>query len=144
VVVLPAASWNRVTQHGLAFALRLSKDIHVVQVRTETDDTEVLSDNWNLLVCNPARVWGLTEPKLVVLTSDYRQFFRPLVEYVMKLEADNPDRDVVVVIPDMVLPHWYENSLHNNRGSFLRTLLRMRCGSRVVIVNTPYHIEATA
>jgi len=143
VVVLPAAAWTRVTQHGLSFALRLSKDVHVVQVRTETDDTEILSDNWDLLVCGPARVCGIVEPKLVVLTSDFRQFFKPLIDYILKLEADHPDRDIVVVIPDLVLPHWYENSLHNNRGTFLRTLLRMRCTSRVVIVNTPYHIAAS-
>jgi hypothetical protein len=142
VVVLPVAAWNRVSQHGLNFALRISRDIHVVQVRTETDHTEVLSDNWDLLICNPARACGLPEPKLVVLTSNFREFFKPLIDYIQGLEAQHPDRDIVVVIPDIVLPHWYESSLHNNRGVFLRTLLRMRCSSRVVIVNTPYHVEA--
>jgi hypothetical protein len=78
----------------------------------------------------------------VVLTSNFREFFKPLIDYIQGLEAQHPDRDIVVVIPDIVLPHWYESSLHNNRGVFLRTLLRMRCSSRVVIVNTPYHVEA--
>lgn len=141
VVVLPIGAWNRVTQHGLNFAMSISRDIHVVQVRTEFDDTEVLSATWDLLICNPARASGLPVPKLTVLTSDYRQFFRPLVDYVLTLEAEFSDRDIVVVIPDLVLPHWYENSLHNNRGTFLRTLLRMRCSSRVAIVSTPYHLE---
>jgi hypothetical protein len=31
--------------------------------------------------------------------------------------------------------------LHNNRGAFLRTLLRMRCSSRVVIIHTSYRID---
>jgi amino acid transporter len=143
VVVLPIGNWTRVTQHGLTFALRISEDIHVVHVRTETEDPDLLPNLWDLLVRGPAKSGGIAEPKLVVLTSDFRQFFRPLIEYVLKLEADHADRDIVVIIPDLVLPHWYENSLHNNRGAFLRTLLRMRCSSRVVIVNTPYHVEAT-
>jgi hypothetical protein len=29
------------------------------------------------------------------------------------------------------MSRWYEGLLHNNRGALLRTLLRMRCSSRV-------------
>ena len=141
MVVLPIGNWNRVTQHGLSFALRISKDIRVVQVRTESVENEILPDIWTLMICNPAARSGLPEPKLVILQSDFRQFFLPLIDYVRGLEAEFTDRDIVVVIPDLVLPHWYENILHNNRGTFLRRLLRVRCGSRVVIVNTPYHAE---
>jgi len=141
VVVMPVAAWNRVSQHGLSFALRLSSDVHVVQVRTETDDTAELEGTWDLLIKSRARACGLAEPKLVILTSDFRQFFRPFIDYVLELEGKHPDRDVVVVIPDLVLPHWYESLLHNNRGTFLRTLLRLRGSSRTVIVNTPYHVQ---
>ncbi|MHB8417968.1 MAG: APC family permease [Myxococcales bacterium] len=144
VVVLPVAAWNRVSQHGLSFALRLSSDVHVVQVRTETDDPDELEANWDLLIRSRARACGLCEPKLVILTSDFREFFRPLIDYVLDLEAKNEDRDIAVVIPDLVLPHWYESLLHNNRGTFLRTLLRLRGSSRVVIVNTPYHLRPDA
>jgi amino acid transporter len=141
IVVLSAGSWNKMTQHGLKFALRLSSDVYMVQVRTERDTIEDLSDNWQLLIGNPARQAGIPEPKLVVLTSGYRQFFSPFVDFVRDLEAKNPDRDVVVVIPDLVMSRWYESILHNNRGAVLRTLLRLRCGSRVVIVDTPFHLE---
>jgi hypothetical protein len=39
------------------------------------------------------------------------------------------------------MTHWYEHLLHNNRGSFLRTLLRLRCSSRTVVVNTPFRLQ---
>ena len=58
------------------------------------------------------------------LTSDVREFFNPFVEFVQRLERDNPTQDIVVIIPDLVMTHWYEHILHNNRGAFLRTLLR--------------------
>jgi len=140
IAVLAAGSWNKMTQHGLKFALRLSSDVYVVQVKTETDNTEDLSDNWELLIASPAHAAKISPPKLVILTSNYRQFFKPFVDFVLRLSHDNPKRDVVVVIPDLVMNHWYENILHNNRGAFLRTLLRLRCSSRVVVVNTPFHL----
>ena len=141
IVVVPAGSWNKMTQHGLKFALRLSPDVHVVQVKTETDNVEDLSDNWELLIRSRARAEGIAAPKLVVLTSEYRRFFKPLVDYVLTLEKDNPERDVVVVIPDIILSHWYEGLLHNNRGAFLRSLLRARGGPRVVVVDIPFRIN---
>jgi amino acid transporter len=142
IAVLSAGSWNKMTQHGLKFALRLSSEVYMVQVRTERDTIEDLSDNWQLLIGNPARQAGIPEPKLVVLTSGYRHFFGPFVDFVRDLEAKNPGRDVVVIIPDLVMSRWYEGILHNNRGAVLRTLLRLRCGSNVVIVDTPFHLEA--
>jgi amino acid transporter len=141
IVVLAAGSWNKMTQHGLKFALRLSQDVYVVQVKTETDNTEDLSDNWELLIANPAHAANISQPKLVILTSNYRQFFKPFLDFVLKLSSDNPKRDIVVVIPDLVMNHWYESILHNNRGAFLRTILRLRCPSRVSIVNTPFHVD---
>jgi hypothetical protein len=63
------------------------------------------------------------------------------VNFVHELEAKYPQRDIAVVIPDLVMNHWYDAMLHNNRGSFLRTLLRMRCSSRIVIIHTSYRIE---
>ena len=141
VVVVPAGSWNKLTRHGLKFALRLSPDVHVVQVQTETDSIEDLSDNWELLIASPARTAGVPLPKLTVLKSSYRRFFAPFVEFVNKLDREHPDRDVVVVIPDLVMNRWYEGFLHNNRGAFLRQLLRVRCSSRVVVVDIPFHLR---
>src|SRR5262249_50888035 len=141
IVVLAAGSWNKMTQQGLKFALRLSDEIIVVQVKTETSSIEDLSDNWELLIANPARRARITQPRLVILTSQYRQFFNPFVDFVRKLSEDNPERDVAVVIPDLIMSHWYEGILHNNRGTFLRMLLRAQCSDRVVVIATPFHLH---
>ena len=47
----------------------------------------------------------------------------------------------MVIVPDLVVRHWYHAFLHNNRGSVLRGLLRLRGGPRVVVVNTPFHLK---
>ena len=141
IVVLAAGSWNKLTQQGLRFALRLSDDIYVVQVKTETGTTEDLSDNWELLIANPARKNRIAQPKLVILTSQFREFLNPFVGFINKLTAENPDRDIAVVIPDLIMSHWYEGVLHNNRGTFLRYMLRAQCSDRVVVIGTPFHLH---
>jgi amino acid transporter len=141
VVVLAAGSWTKMTQQGLKFALRLSDDIYVVQVKTETSPIEDLSDNWELLIANPARKNRITQPKLVILTSQYRQFLAPFIDFIKQLEVKHPDRDIAVVIPDLIMSHWYEGLLHNNRGAFLRMILRAQCSDRVVMISTPFHLH---
>ena len=54
---------------------------------------------------------------------------------------EHPTRDVVVVIPDLVVAHAWQRILHNNRGSILRTMLRLRGDGRVVVVNTPFYLH---
>jgi hypothetical protein len=73
--------------------------------------------------------------------STYRQFFAPLVNYVIQLRDGHPDRDIVVIVPDLVVRRWYHAFLHNNRGAVLRGILRLRGGPRVVVVNTPFYLE---
>jgi len=141
VVVLAAGSWSKMTQRGLKFALRLSDDIYVVQIKTETSSIEDLSDNWELLIANPARRNRITQPKLVILTSQYRQFLTPFVDFIRELELKHPDRDIAVIIPDLIMSHWYEGLLHNNRGTFLHMILRAQCSDRVVVVSTPFHLR---
>jgi hypothetical protein len=141
IAVVAAGAWSKMTQQALKFALRLTTDVYVVQIRTERDAIEDLADSWDLLIGNPARTAGIPVPKRVTLTSDIREFFKPFVEFVLQLERDNPTKDIVVVIPDLVMTHWYEHILHNNRGAFLRTILRLRSGPRTVVVNTPFRLQ---
>jgi len=141
IVIVAAQSWNRLAERGLAFAMRLSPDVYAVQVKSETTKMRDLTGDWPRLVEEPARAAGKTPPKLVVLTSDYRQFFRPLVDFVLERRDESPARDVVVVIPDLVVKRWYHAILHNHRGAILRALLRLRGGARVVVVNTPFHLS---
>jgi amino acid transporter len=141
IVIVAAQSWNKLTERGLSFGLRLSPDVFAVQVQAETGKMKDLSSEWSRLVEQPARAAGLPAPRLVVLASTYRQFFKPLVDFVLRVRDENPSRDVVVVVPDLVMSHWYHALLHNNRGAVLRALLRLRGGPRVTVVASPFHLH---
>jgi len=53
----------------------------------------------------------------------------------------NTTRDIVVVIPDLIAFRWYHALLHNQRGTILRALLRLRGGPRVIVVSTPLQLR---
>ena len=55
IVILPMREWNKMSQKGLRFALKLSPDILVVQVRTGDASEDALSDGWFERVETPAR-----------------------------------------------------------------------------------------
>ncbi len=144
IVVVAAQSWNKLTERGIRFALQLSGEVHAVQIKSESAKMQDLTAQWERLVAEPARAAGLRAPQLIVLTSHYRQLFQPFLDYVLDLRDRYPNRDLVVVIPDLVVDHWYQRFLHNNRGAILRGLLRLRGGPRVAVVNTPFYLSGDA
>lgn len=140
IVVVPIQAWNKLSSRGLRFATELSPEVHALHILTQDSTISDLTIAWDELVGAPARAAGREPPQLVLKKSTYRQFFAPLVDYVERLRDDNPERVIVVIVPDLVVRHWYHAFLHNNRGTWLRTLLRLRGGPRVVVINTPFHV----
>jgi amino acid transporter len=141
IVVVPVQSWNRLASRGLRFALELSPDVRALHILTQDTTICELTAVWEELVAGPARSAGLEPPQLVLRKSTFRQFFSPLIDYVEDLRDGHPDRDLVVIVPDLVVKRWYHAFLHNNRGTVLRQLLRLRGGPRVIVVNTPFYLS---
>ena len=140
IVVVPVQSWNKLTSRGLRFALELSTDVRALHILTQDSTISDMTGVWEDLVGGPARAAGFPVPQLVLRRSTYRQFFAPFVDYVEVLRDQHPDRDIIVIVPDLVVHHWYHAFLHNNRGTVLRGLLRLRGGARVIVVNTPFYV----
>ncbi len=141
IVVVPVQSWSKLTSRGLRFALELSNDVRAIHILTQDSTICELTAVWEDLVGSPARAAGLPVPQLVLRKSTYRQFFAPLIDYVEHLRDGHTDRDIVVIVPDLVVTRWYHTFLHNNRGAVLRALLRQRGGPRVVVVNVPFYVD---
>jgi amino acid transporter len=140
IVIVPVQSWSKITSRGLRFALELSDDVRALHILTEDTTICELTAVWEELVAGPARSAGLATPHLVLKKSTYRQFFAPLIDYVEQVRDEHVDRDVVLIVPDLVVRRWYHAFLHNNRGAVLRALVRRRGGARVVVVNTPFYL----
>jgi len=141
LVVVPILNWNRVAQKALRFALALSPEVQVLHVDCEKDE-ENLRLTWGRLVATPAKQAGRPAPHLAVLRSPYRFVITPIVDYILKLEQTHPDRQIAVLIPELVERHWYHYFLHNQRAELLRALLLAKGSQQIILVNVPWHISA--
>jgi amino acid transporter len=141
VVLLPIDRWSLVSEMALRYAWTLAKDIHVLHVRSE-NETEKLRGQWSEIVEKPARAAGLALPKLVVLDSPYRFIVKPIVDYAIQQQVVHPDRNITMLIPELVESHWYHYFLHNNRPEAIRALLLFNGNQRITVVSMPYHLKA--
>ena len=141
IVLLPIDRWSLVSETVLRYAWTLTKDIHVLHVQSG-EDTDKLRSEWSEMVEKPAGAAGLALPKLVVLDSPYRFIVKPIVDYAIQQQVAHPDRNITVLIPELVESHWYHYFLHNNRPEAIRALLLFNGNQRITVVSMPYHLRA--
>jgi amino acid transporter len=141
IVLVPIDRWSLVSQKALRYAWTLSKEIHALHVICG-EDSENLRNDWGSLVERPAERAGLAIPKLVVLDSPYRFIVKPIVQYALEQQAAHPERNVTVLIPELVESRWYHYLLHNNRPEAIRALLLFNGNQRITVVSIPYHLAS--
>ena len=140
IVVLPMDRWSRITEKALAFGLSMSTDVRClhVQVADEPDD---ICKVWDEDVAAPLRDAGKGMPKLIVLKSPFRYVLAPVVDYILKTEQESEHRNICVLVPELVVRHWWENLMHNRRADLLKVMLLVRGNRRIVVVNLPWYLE---
>ena len=79
-------------------------------------------------------------PQLVVLKSPYRFIINPLVDHILVLENEHPNRMIAVLLPELVERHWLHYFLHNQRPEMIALRLMRRGKQRIMIVNVPWHL----
>jgi hypothetical protein len=139
LVVIPMAGWNRISEKAMRFGLLISKNIKVVHVHSE-DEGHGLDEDWQEKILGPIRAKGMAEPELVTISSNFRFIISPLMDYILSLEAANPGRKVAVLLPELVVRHWWENLLHNQRVQVLKLFLLLKGNQRIVVVNIPWYL----
>jgi amino acid transporter len=140
IVIIPVARWDRIAEKAMRFGLLMSKQIKVVHVHSEDDTDESLEKIWDHMIMDPIRKEGLPQPELVSIASTYRLVISPLMDYILKLEDENPGRKVAVLLPELVVRHWWENALHGQKVQLLKLLLLLRGNQRIVVVNIPWYL----
>jgi amino acid transporter len=141
IVIVPIQSWSMISQRAMEFALTLSPEVHALHVGSE-DETNELQQNWKRLVEDPVARAGGTPPNLVMLSSPYRLIIKPILDFVLDVEAQNPGRQIAVIVPELVEQHWYHYPLHNQRAELLKALLLLKGSRNIVLINVPWYIKA--
>ena len=131
-VVVPISGLHRGVITALEYAKSISRDNHVtaVYVDFEEEATAKLREKWER--------WG-AGIKLVVLPSPYRELTRPLLKYIKRLEKQQHDDVITVVLPEFIPAKWWQHILHNQSSLLLKGALLFRQG--VIVTSVPYHLK---
>jgi amino acid transporter len=140
IAVIAVDRWSNITRQGIEFAARLSPTVIALHVEPN-EHSELLEDDWQQYVVQPFRAEGREPPELHILPSPYRFVIIPVVQFVLDLSKKNPDRSIVVVIPELVEDRWYEYFLHNQRGRLLEWVLLARGNERIHTVSAPWYVR---
>jgi amino acid transporter len=143
IAVVPMDRWSRVSKQALEFASRISNEIIAIHVEPE-NHSELLREDWERYVEMPFREAGAEPPQLTILPSPYRLVIVPVVQYVLQLSEKNPQRRIVVVIPQLVEDHWYEYFLHNQRGRLLEWALLAQGNKYIFTLSSPCYLSDQA
>jgi amino acid transporter len=143
LVVVPIDKWNRVTQRALRFGLRISPDVVAVHIAVQEDKDDLagaLRALWPAEVEQPAVAAGFNVPRLEVVESPFRWLYKPLWDFIEKLQVGQPpERRIAVIIPELIPMRWYEYLLHNHRAEQLKAALLLEGDQRIVVINIPWY-----
>ena len=145
LIVVPMECWSRVAEKALRLAYSISHDIRVVHIVTEENENSGRSDLrtvWGDCIEKPAKQAGLMRPELVILHSPYRLVVTPICEYVLELERRNPNRDVAVLVPELLERRWLYYLLHKQRAAALKLMLYRKGDRRTIVINIPWSLSA--
>jgi amino acid transporter len=142
-VLVAYESRSRMTDRALRFAMTLSPDVIAVHLLRlggpeQSANVAAIKAEFEREVSAPLVADGATAPRLVALPAPYREIHGPVLELVDKIDADTPGRAVAILIPELVLDHWWERLLHSRRAANLRKALLANAGPRLMVITSPW------
>jgi len=140
IVIIPIDRWSRITEKALSFALGMSNDIRCLHVQT-AEELDPICTDWERDVAAPLRAAGKCVPKLEILQSPYRYVLTPVIDYILKTEQESSFHKICVLVPELVVRHWWENLLHNRRADLLKVILLLRGNQRIIVINIPWYLD---
>lgn len=130
-VIMPISAIHQGTLEALDYALSLSRDVTVVHISIDSEQTEDLRHKWS---------WWGKGARLVVIESPYRTFLEPFLEYVNEISGIlQPNERLTIVVPQFIPRRWWHNLLHTQTAFWLRFMLLNK--RRVVITEIPYQLH---
>ena len=141
LVIIPLDRWSRISEKGLRFALSMSANVIAVHVETSDSDTKSICDDWERKVAAPLRAAGRPVPQLVNLKSPYRFVLSPVLDFILEKEKDPRTKQIAVLVPELVVKHWWENMLHNQRANLLKLMLLVKGNQNILVINIPWYLQ---
>jgi amino acid transporter len=131
LILVPVASLDLASMRALAYAASLHQPVLALHVSPTDEEAERFSNYWH--------EWGDHLP-LEVVVSPYRAVVAPMVNYIESLHRLSEDLTLTVILPEIVVPHWWQRILHNRIAPRLRRALRPL--PKIVVTTVPFHLPS--
>lgn len=130
-VIIPVQSLNAMVVKTLRYAQSISPNVVAFHVGINEEEADKLRRKWAQLQTNIP---------LVIKLSPYREVVDPLVDFIKSEEhASEPGDMITILLPQFIVPKWWEVGLHNNTSLFIaKSLLKDR---DIVVSVLPFSIE---
>jgi amino acid transporter len=129
VVLIPVSSVHAATARAVSYALSLAaSEIEAVFFSTDPGEEQELVGAWlDRRMAVP----------LSIVDAPFRDFSEPILEEIRRHTA-RQGTIVTVVLPEVVVSHWWEQLLHSQSALFFKRLLLFEPG--VVVTSVPLHL----
>jgi amino acid transporter len=131
LAIIPIATLNAESMRALAYAASLRVPALALHVSPTADEAERFRGYWT--------TWGDHLP-LEVVESPFRAVVAPTIAYVESVHVQRPDLTLTVIVPEVVVAHWWQRALHDSTASRLRRALKPL--SKVVVTSVPFHLPS--
>ncbi len=129
-LVVVVSSVNRVTARAIQYARSLHpSELKAMSIQTEPGDAAKLTGQWGSL--------GIDVP-LEVVDAPFRELIDPLKRELREMRS-SPGDAIGVVIPEFVVPRWWQNVLHTQTAFFIKTALLFE--DEIIVINVPYRVH---
>jgi amino acid transporter len=130
VVLIPVSGVHAASVRAVSYALSLeAAEIEAVFFSTDGGDEQEIARAWiDVRMGIP----------LAIVDAPFRDLSEPMLEEVRRHTARG-GTIVTVVLPELVVAHWWEQLLHGQSALFFKRLLLFEPG--VVVTSVPFHIS---
>ncbi|MCU1678398.1 MAG: family permease [Frankiales bacterium] len=129
LIVVPVDDLDLAALRALAYAASLCQPVLALHVSPDDEEAARFHRAWE--------AWG-DHLALEVVVSPYRAVVGPLVQYVDALHRESPGLMLTVVLPELVVRHWWHRILHHGLGPRLRRSLRHQPDT--VVTTVAFHL----
>jgi len=129
LAVVPVARLDQTSLRALAYAVSLGQPLFAVHVSPDDEEDERFRNQWEN--------WG-DHLRLEIIVSPHRAVIASLAHYLRVLHTQQPDVTLTVVLPEVVVKHWWHRPLHHHDAQRLRRAVRDQPG--IVVTSVPVHV----
>lgn len=118
--------------------MTVSLDVNAVHIAREEDQDD-FSNCWQDYAAKP-RARPACASRVMVVFWPFRYVAGQVLDHVLDLEATTANRQIAVVIPELVERHRYHYFLHNQRSEVLKALLLVKGNQPIIAMNIPWYL----